>query len=80
MAVVRIPTRLQHLSGGLAEVRVDADDVRRLIEALERRFPGLGKPLREAAVAIDGEILNDPYLEAVATESEVDFLPRLSGG
>ena len=80
MALVRIPPGLRHLSDGVAELRVEAHDVRRLIEVLDQRFPGLGQRLREAAVAIDGEILNDPYLEPVDPDSEVDFLPRISGG
>jgi molybdopterin converting factor small subunit len=80
VALVRIPTRLQHLTDGISEIRVEAADVRKLIRALEERFPGIGEPLRGAAVAIDGEILNDPLLEAVDAECEVDFLPRLAGG
>jgi hypothetical protein len=32
------------------------------------------------AVAIDGEIFNDPMLEAVGPDSEVHFLPRVGGG
>ena len=36
--------------------------------------------IRRAAVAIDGEIYNDPLLEAVEPDSEVHFLPRVGGG
>jgi molybdopterin converting factor small subunit len=62
-------------------VEVDAPDVRRLFEELERRFPGIGSPLRtEVAVAIDGEIVNDPLLEPIEPDSEVHFLPRIGGG
>jgi hypothetical protein len=32
------------------------------------------------AVAIDGEIIHDPFLEAVGPDSEVHFLFRISGG
>ena len=49
--------------------------------ALEERFPGIGPELeREMAVAIDGEIYQDPFLETIAPESEVYFLPRIGGG
>jgi hypothetical protein len=32
------------------------------------------------AVAIDGEIYSDPLLEPVGPQSEVHFLPAISGG
>ena len=54
---------------------------RRLIAALEQRFPGIGPELeREMAVAIDGQIYQDPFLERIAPDSEVYFLPRIGGG
>lgn len=78
---MRIPSRLRHLTAGEQTVDVAADDVRQLIRALDARFPGLGAALGDdTAVAIDGEIVNDPLLEAVEADSEVDFLPRISGG
>ena len=81
MADVVIPARLRHLAGGSERVRVDASNVRRLFAALDERFPGLGEAVREiGAVAIDGEIVNDPLLEPVEPDSEVHFLPRVSGG
>ena len=55
--------------------------MRRLIAALEQRFPGIGPELeREMAVAIDGQIYQDPFLERIAPDSEVYFLPRIGGG
>lgn len=68
-------------SGGQTEFDIDAVNVRRLIAALEERFPGIGPELeREMAVAIDGEIYQDPFLETIAPDSEVYFLPRIGGG
>lgn len=81
MATVFIPSGLRHLTRGAEELRIEAGTVRELIEALERRFPGLGERLREGvAIAIDGEIIQDPLLEPVEPESEVHFLPSISGG
>lgn len=54
--------------------------MRGLLAELERRFPGLGEALREAAVAIDGEIVPDALLEPLEPASEVHFLPRVGGG
>jgi molybdopterin converting factor small subunit len=82
VAVVVLPPRLRALAGGAERVQVDARDVRGLIAALDARFPGIAEQLRGsgAAVAIDGEIVNDPLLEPVDAGSEVHFLPAIRGG
>tara|TARA_B100000686_G_scaffold264118_1_gene278051 strand:+ start:684 stop:932 length:249 start_codon:yes stop_codon:yes gene_type:complete len=67
--------------GGETEFNIDAADVRSLLTLLEVRFPGIKPELeREMAVAIDGEIYQDPFLEKIASDSEVYFLPRVGGG
>lgn len=67
--------------GGETEFNIDAADVRMLVTLLETRFPGIKAELeREMAVAIDGEIFQDPFLERIAPGSEVYFLPRIGGG
>jgi molybdopterin converting factor small subunit len=81
LATVFIPKSLQVHTGGIERVEIDARDVRALIRALEARFPQIGEPLRSGmAVAIDGDIVNDPLLEPVRPDSEVHFLPSISGG
>ena len=80
MAWVEIPQRLQARTHGRARLEVEASNVRALLAELEERFPGLGEVLGEGAVAIDGEIVNDPLLEPVGPDSEVHFLPKLGGG
>ena len=47
MAQVHLNASLRDLTGGVAEVEVDASTVRRLIAALDERFPGLGERLSE---------------------------------
>jgi molybdopterin converting factor small subunit len=72
---------LQKHTGGLERIDVQAADVRALIAALDARFPGIGQVLSKGmAVAIDGEIIQEPLLEAVPEHSEVHFLPSISGG
>ncbi|MGE4608775.1 MAG: MoaD/ThiS family protein [Myxococcota bacterium] len=81
MATVILPARFSEWTGGVEQVDVDARDVRQLIRALDERFPGLGEKLRDGtAIAIDGEIINDPLLEPIEPDSEVHFLPPVSGG
>ena len=81
MATVILPSRLAKWTGGALQLEIDAANVRQLIAALDERFPGVGEVLRDGtAVAIDGEIINDPLLEPIEPDSEVHFLPPISGG
>ncbi len=71
----------KRFTGGEMELELEASDVRHLIGVLDARFPGLGRHLEAGmAVAIDGEIFQDPFIETIAPDSEVYFLPRLEGG
>jgi sulfur-carrier protein len=71
----------QRLTGGATEFDVEADNVRRLIIELDRRFPGLGHQVEEAmAVAIDGEIYQDAYQAPLKPDSEVYLIPKIGGG
>jgi molybdopterin converting factor small subunit len=71
----------QRFTGGESEIEADAGTVRQLIAELDGRFPGIGTELKNGmAVAIDGEIFPDPFLEPIRADSEVFFLPPLEGG
>ena len=79
--MVHIPSSLRSLAGGATSVPIDARNVRELIQRLDERFPGARERLgANVAVAIDGEIYSDPELEPLTPDSEVHFLPAISGG
>ena len=81
MIQVAIPSALRPLTGGIEQVELVARDVASAVAALDLRFPGFAAALgRRFAVAIDGEILNDAWLEALPAGSELHFLPVLEGG
>ena len=81
MARVVLPQALAPRAGGQLEHEIQGENIRALLAALDARFPGLAAELKgRVAVAIDGEIFNDPMLEAVEPDSEVHFLPRVGGG
>jgi molybdopterin converting factor small subunit len=87
MAVVFIPTMLRPLSGGVTQVRVAGRTIRTIINNLEERFPGIkdrllqdGDLRPDIAVAIDGETALDGLAERVDEDSEVHFIPPISGG
>ena len=81
MAKVHLAASLRGFTDGLADVEVEASNVRRLIKALDERFPGIGEPLSKASsVAINGVIIADAEYEDVPDDAEVHFLDIYQGG
>jgi molybdopterin synthase sulfur carrier subunit len=75
------------VTGGVKQAQVEAANVRQLISGLEEQFPGIKDRLMEdnevrpnLAVSIDGEIARMGLLERVRENSEVHFVPAISGG
>jgi molybdopterin synthase sulfur carrier subunit len=55
--------------------------IRQLLRLLGERYPALAPHLEEGvAVAIDGEIYQDAWLEPIQPESEVHVIPKIAGG
>ncbi len=86
MALVFIPTMLQHLTAGTVNVQVEGKTVRDLVRNLEEMFPGIRDHLLENGdfrtdliAAIDGEQAMD-LSERVSENSEVHFIPPIAGG
>ena len=87
MATVFIPSLMQNLTNGEHLVEVEGTNVRRVIENLEKAFPGIKERLVDddrikpnISVAVDGEVSPLGMLEKVAENSEVHFLPAIGGG
>jgi molybdopterin converting factor small subunit len=87
MARVWIPPQLRDLTGGSETADVPGSNVGQVIEALERRFPGLrerlcpGGAVRAGlAVVVDGQVARFGLLETTGPDSEVHFLPAVTGG
>lgn len=75
-----IPDHLLTLTGGEREVEVSAANFRELLIALEARWPESSVVLGKCAAAIDGQIYQDAFLEALKPDSEVFFMQRIEGG
>ena len=78
---------MQNLSNGEQRVVVEGKNVRQIIESLDQKYPGFrdrlvedGRVKPNISVAIDGEITPLGMIEKVSEESEVHFLPAISGG
>lgn len=80
MARVVFPEHLLQHTGGEREIEVPAADFRELLINLEGRWPEAGAVLEKCAVAIDGQIYQDAFLEPLEPDSEVFFMQRIEGG
>jgi len=70
----------RQFTGGQTHFDLDVRDVRHLVRTLDEMFPGIGEQLEAGAIAIDNEIIPDPWLNPIRPDSEVFFLPAIRGG
>ena len=81
MARVHLLGDLRRRCEGRKTVDVEATNVSELIAELERRCPDLRDVgLAHMSVAIDGEIMANADYLSVGPNSEIHFLPAISGG
>jgi molybdopterin synthase sulfur carrier subunit len=81
MARVVLTKGLTQFTGGERELELEVSSIRQLLRLLGERYPALGPHLEEGvAVAIDGEIYQDAWLEPIPPESEVHVIPKIAGG
>ncbi len=89
MATVFIPSLMRDLTGGIVEVNVPGTTVREIIDALEKTYPGIrdrlcdeggGRIRPNIALVVDGLRSAQGLRAAVSEESEIHFVPAISGG
>ena len=81
MAKVVLTRGLTQFTGGERELELDAPNIRQLLRALGERYPSLAPHLKDGvAIAIDGEIFQDAWLEPIPPDSEVHVIPQIVGG
>jgi hypothetical protein len=81
MARVVLTRALTQFTGGERELEIDAKDIRQLFRTLGERSPAHKPHLEDGlAVAIDGEIFQDAWLEPIPPEAEVHVIPQIVGG
>ncbi len=80
MATVHFTSELQRFTGE-SDISVSATNYRELVTELKEIYSSLlTDEIRKMAIAIDGEIIHDPFLEEFGSSSEVHFLFKISGG
>lgn len=87
MAKVFIPPNLRYLTDGAAIVEASGTNVRQLVESLDNLHPGVAAKLIQddrlkpgLSVVVDSRMSSLGLRESVGAESEVQFLPSISGG
>ena len=87
MPTVFIPAQLKSLTGGVSQVKMEADNIRQVIEQLEQQFPGIRDRLCDGdelaptlQVSVDSSMSSRGLRTRVADAREVHFLPVIGGG
>ena len=87
MAKVFIPALIHQFTNNVSQIDVEGENVRTIVNNLDIKFPGIKSRLVEGnkikpsiSGAVDGNITPMGLLEDVEPDSEVHFLPAISGG
>jgi molybdopterin converting factor small subunit len=80
MATVHLSSGLTQFTGGVTVIEIDATRVSDALDKLAARYPALRDQLDDIAVAVDGEIYQQPGYQELTSASEVHLVPRIAGG
>ena len=87
MTTVRIPQEMQVYTQDLAVVTVSGNNVRQLIDELEKAYPGIKNQLMDEdklkatlTIFVDGQLTRLGLLQPVTDDNEVIFFPAIVGG
>ena len=87
MPRVFIPPTMRSLTGGREVVDASGANVREVLEDIENQFPGImdrlcqdGSIRPEVSLVVGGSISTLGLLQQVEKDTEIHFLPAISGG
>jgi len=87
MPEIWIPSLLLPLSGGKQKVNVPGKTIQQVIDNLDLQYPGIRERLLDdgrlrpsISVVVDGIISQDKLRHTLKEDSEVQFIPAVSGG
>ena len=82
-----MPSLMQKLCNGEQKLIIEGANLRQVIDNLDLQYTGFkdrlvedGKIKPNISVAVDGEITPLGMIQKVDTNSEIHFLPAISGG
>jgi sulfur-carrier protein len=87
MATVFIPSLMRNVTGGKDRVEVEGENLRQVVDNLEKAYPGMRALLVQngdiadgVALAVNGEPSEVGLLMTVPAGGEVQILPAIAGG
>ncbi len=87
MPIIFVPSLMQKLCNGEQKLMIEGTNLRQVINNLDLQYTGFkdrlvedGKIKPNISVAVDGEITPLGMIQKVGTNSEIHFLPAISGG
>jgi len=87
MPIIFVPSLMQKLCNGEQKLIIEGANLRQVIDNLDLQYTGFkdrlvedGKIKPNISVAVDGEITPLGMIQKVNTNSEIHFLPAISGG
>ena len=87
MALVSVPSLMQDLTAGQNQVDIEGETIREIILNFDKVFPGGKDRLCDGdrikpfiAVYIGSELSQAGMRELVSPDSEIHFVPAISGG
>ena len=87
MPEIWIPSLLLSLSDGKQKVNVPGKTIQQVIDNLDLQYPGIRERLLgddrlrpSISVVVDGVISQDKLRHTLKEDSEVQFIPAISGG
>ncbi|MEZ5775417.1 MAG: MoaD/ThiS family protein [Hyphomicrobiaceae bacterium] len=81
MVLVKLGGPLMSAAGGATEFKVEASNIREMLERLGRDYPNL-KPVLDkgVSVAVNGHVFRGDWQRPIPPGAEVFILPPLQGG
>ena len=87
MPIIFVPSLMQKLCDGEQKLIIEGANLRQVIDNLDLQYTGFkdrlvedGKIKPNISVAVDGEITPLGMIQKVNPNSEIHFLPAISGG
>ena len=87
MPIIFVPSLMQKLCNGEQKLMIERANLRQVINNLDLQYTGFkdrlvedGKIKPNISVAVDGEITPLGMIQKVGPNSEIHFLPAISGG